>query len=874
MKESLVNKVQPPGGVKDRVKQWQKASAAAAIVDPDAATSEPDEILVQVEESSVDEEDRQRIKFSQTRPGRRKSKDGLNGAESKPRSKSAPRKRVISDDHWMLKKKRSPPRKSPSGGAPIPKNFLAATAVNPPVGKKIEDWVKRMDMSSPELEIKPRTRKASEKEVVPELPGESTVSAPSRITSIDDGVRTKPSMENGFRNKSSRDGSLNDNNRVKAVRKESSKIRIREDASGGEQTPRQKSEQFLKPPPKDLGHRRRSENSNTGSHLTEDESITTMTNVASPTDATKRRQRKSTTPPESVADNPFGSVVDLPVGAEAGNMRRLKPQRNPSLSVPKVLKRVYNEGLKIVHDTAEPPRGGLNQPPSIESWLNNTTDPFVDHPSEVGLAPEISEPSRRSYKEGDHFKQDLTAAHDGQRTRTASKRKSSGPVSDKQEATKPMAKDSFGPPLERDVESSKADKVESVSPQSTPNGLRRSPATRAASSPVKTGRKMPFKEVVFDAFRGESSVERPKKASSPPPDVSGLQERDANRSPVDYRHSGRNSWSISLESNLKHDPRAAEDMKPEEPKRPRSSSYQSLGKRQGLTTGGHRLSTIASVETFSTSSSTIETISDMSRTTLTQATSRTGHSASNLSRSKVSRKESAAKPGLKRRLTKHSDLVSMLSLPDTAPPGRSKSIRSARSVRTTRTPLDRATVQDLMRELADDEVKYMRELKTLVDGVIPVLLTSVLSKSDSAITAGLFVQNSTDPANTKPIVDIGVNLERLKSLHKRIPLKDPEALISWLYSVHSIYADYIRTWRLGFQDIVVNLAPASRSASAEQVTPLDEIPRNAQGDVINSNGERVDVAYLLKRPLLRVKYLLKILKVGLHLPHVHPLQQY
>ena len=67
----------------------------------------------------------------------------------------------------------------------------------------------------------------------------------------------------------------------------------------------------------------------------------------------------------------------------------------------------------------------------------------------------------------------------------------------------------------------------------------------------------------------------------------------------------------------------------------------------------------------------------------------------------------------------------------------------------------------------------MRELKTLVDGVIPVLLSCVLSKSDSAVAAGLFGQNSggqTDASITKPIIDMGIALEQLKTFHKRIPL--------------------------------------------------------------------------------------------------------
>jgi len=170
-----------------------------------------------------------------------------------------------------------------------------------------------------------------------------------------------------------------------------------------------------------------------------------------------------------------------------------------------------------------------------------------------------------------------------------------------------------------------------------------------------------------------------------------------------------------------------------------------------------------------------------------------------------------------------------------------------------------------MRELTSDETKYMRELKTLVDGVIPVLLTCVLSKSDSAVAAGLFSTTSghgPDSSYTKPIVDMGVSLERLKSLHNRIPLEDPVALITWLRNSHKTYDDYFTAWRMGFQDVVVNLAPTSPSTSAAQSPARDEMPRNANGDVIKEDGERVDVAFLLKRPLVRAKYLNKLVKVG------------
>jgi hypothetical protein len=166
--------------------------------------------------------------------------------------------------------------------------------------------------------------------------------------------------------------------------------------------------------------------------------------------------------------------------------------------------------------------------------------------------------------------------------------------------------------------------------------------------------------------------------------------------------------------------------------------------------------------------------------------------------------------------------------------------------------------------LADDEAKYMRELKTLVDGVIPVLLSCVLSKSDSAVTAGLFNLASGGDSNasvTKPIVDMGIALEHLKTSHKHIPLMDPDMLISWALGAHKFYEEYISAWRIGFQDVIVNLAPASKSDTAEDSSSLDEMPRNPDGDVLNENGERVDVAFLLKRPLVRVKYLAKVMMV-------------
>lgn len=902
LEEQSVEKIPQPGGVKDRVKQWQKASAAAAtVVVVEDAKSEPEEVGDGVEEGSVGEEDRLRIKMREgKRPGRRKTKeeeedergkdgDGVENNKGKERSKSAPRKRVISDDHWM-KKKKSPPRKR----AAIPKDFLQTTATNPPLSRKIEDWVKRTGSDEIVVEVeeeeKPRSRKVSRKDdsdATPRrkvsrqvdsgdtptktprsrnvskqgpIPDDGIRIRPSRATSPDDDIRIKPSpdasVDDGIRIKPSRENSLSVDNgiRVKSLRKESSKRKPKEHDSEEISTPRKTSERLLRPP--DIESR----DTNDWETNPDDDSFSFVT--PSRSQKSKRKERKSTTL-ESMDEIPFGnsafSVLDLPVGAEAGTLRKPQPpKRGNSFAVPKVFKKIYNEGMNIARDTVEPSRAGLNQPPSIESWLNGTTDPFIDRPSAPPSTLEVPEsPSRKkSYKEDDQTERDFTAGNQeklGENRRKRCVRKS-------------QETEDFHGTLDREASPLESRKARVTlpsmenSPPLSPAGLRRSPATRNTSSP-KSARKLPLKDVLLDAFRGESAPIHTESLSNPLADVSGMR---GNRSPPEFDPPYESSVSEDLPP--KQSPRGPERSSFDAPKPQADKPLPAYPRRPAPTTGVHRLSTIASVETFSTSSSYTRTASELSQTTVTQDTVLTGPTSSNLSRKS---KGSGKAPGLKRRLTKHSDLVSMLSLPDTAAPGQVKSIRSARSVRTARTHLESATIQDLMRELADDEAKYMRELKTLVDGVIPVLLTCVLSKSDSAIAAGLFSANTSDSADssfTKPIVDMGIALERLKSLHKRVPLQDPHAFIAWAQTAHKTYEDYLASWRMGFQDVVVNLAPASRQSSMEQESTLDEMPRNADGDVLNANGERADVAYMLKRPLVRGKYLGKIVKVCLLRP--------
>ncbi|QSZ34755.1 hypothetical protein DSL72_007613 [Monilinia vaccinii-corymbosi] len=965
MRESNVNRIQKPGGVHDRVKQWQKASAAAAVEEKpveekpvvekpvvekpvkekpvvekpakekpveekSARESELDEIIVEVEKEStvgpsvVTEDDRPRVRNQTTRPGRRKARDP-GGWAAEVRSKSAPRKRVISDDHWVINKNKASPKKKEIKVTTrtIPKDFLKQTAANPKLESKIADWVKRTEAEAgsqrgaqstsrvsknPQPESRggnkdkmtaesvgeiiveideepnqkpirygrivesrssPSSRKASnngsKESLVSSSKGRQTPKSEPSKTPANDGIRVKPCGPNGR---------WEDGIRVKPVQarwkhaeptkqtfggnpfldgislkptpvhKEDKQAPLKSGTSDDHSPQKRKFERHLKSPKES---ERKVRDNHSDSEVDNGHIQTTRLSPNS-----RRQTRRSHSPPSSVDEIPFGdsafSTLNLPVGAEAGNtVNRHKTQRNSSHLVPKVLKRVYNEGKKMMqdtHDTPEmPPRGGLSRPPTIESWLNNTADPFLDIPSPVST-PKLPEESTKKDNTAEHssrhdrdFKQTLEEG----RKETASRQKRVRKASDNGFRSS-NDKSPLGRVLDDPIELKK-----SLTPP--PAGLRRSPALRTASPPVRSARKSPFKDALLGAFRGESTFEG---ILDPEDD-----DYDHEKENYDLAEAKKSDRGLKTPENDNSRRNRSSGTHLEVPDHHRDISGRPRRKRRGGSSGDHRLSTIASVETFTTLSSA-ETSSSVTKTTLTRPSTQTGRSDSNVSR----RKGNGS--GLKRRLTKHSDLVSMLSLPD-APSGRSKSIRSARSVRTARSNLETATEQDLMRELAGDEVKYMRELKTLVDGVIPVLLTCVLSKSDSAIAAGLFNPESTDMEDTfltKPIVDMGVALERLKSLHRRIPLQDPGALIVWLQRAHRTYQEYTRAWRLGFQDVVVNLAPASRTASAEnkEGSPLDSIPRNADGDVVNSNGERVDVAFLLRRPLVRIKYLTKLAK--------------
>ena len=235
-----------------------------------------------------------------------------------------------------------------------------------------------------------------------------------------------------------------------------------------------------------------------------------------------------------------------------------------------------------------------------------------------------------------------------------------------------------------------------------------------------------------------------------------------------------------------------------------------------------------------------------------------------------------------KKYTSHTDLISMLSIKDRGNDNHS-SARS-RSNATTATAL---TVPELIEEVITAEKKYMRELKTLVDDVIPVLLSTVLERADSHVAArqqfgaGALSGKLVNP--TRPIVDMGIALERIKRLHEGIPKKDVDKLLKWAQDGRAIYEDYLKAWRMGFQDVIVTMASdeeydfnafgwdaETRKQIETRLGSFAENPRENDSkwempplpEYRPEEEEKVDVAFLLKRPLVRLRVLAKVMKVS------------
>ncbi|KAM5371025.1 hypothetical protein ACJZ2D_008222 [Fusarium nematophilum] len=652
-------------------------------------------------------------------------------------------------------------------------------------------------------------------------------------------------------------------------------------------------------------------------------------------------------------DIPWGNSafteLDLPLRARGGPLRsrpkrpaRPKVDRNTSFkSMPKVFKKVMEEGKKMIHDMNEPPRQAApNNPPSIEKWLNNTVDPFVDEPKaeppaepepepepvttpqeevpDKPSSPETTKSRRRSSRAEKHRTSSSKMSKSDAADKAASSEKlapTPEPVQEPQVKQEPQTEPEPEPKIEPELEpeppkeskpapepqpepqpeqinepapepqsKSKPKRQATKPPTKVPGGpgLKRARATRNPSSPVKTGPKAYILGMLKEAFQGESGNHLPK-----PKTYQSQEERkygnetetvytdsryddshyddsyyDDSRydDEMTYDDSTENWTESDLSKQERAKSRGARSVSPEEedaqprPRDDRSDlpSARMMGPRlRPPTTGQYVLSTILSEEDSSVVESDLT--SDVSHSTLTQSTVLTKDST----RSGPKREGS----GLKRRLTRHSDLVSVLSLPnDNSIPNGIKSNRSRPSIRKSRGGPNDVTNDDLLREFAEDEHLYLRELKTLVDGVIPVLLSQVVNADNATELFGSSRSPVTKAeALSKSVVNMGVALEKLRKAHHKAPISDIRRLASWGHGVVPIYHKYLDSWRLGFQDLVVNLAPAA-GAPEDEDSLIGAMPRNESGDIVDATGERVDVAHLLKRPVLRLKQIAKFFK--------------
>ncbi|ROT35536.1 hypothetical protein SODALDRAFT_69157 [Sodiomyces alkalinus F11] len=992
MRQAAVRKLEQPGGVRDRVKQWQKKNAAAISQgDPAATPSEPTDIAsFRGEIESVTEEDRVRIKLRQKKRPPAKpivhqnnkgsneeeankknepNEDGETGekegsanipsdaAPIRPRSRGPP-KRVVSDTNWMAKKNKknsnsnSNSSKSPlryqkdtsTGPKPIPKDFLQRTAVNPPVSKKVQEWAAKVETPEPSRTAMRRKTKSKDMgdgiRVKPvNSPRDDSSVSTSRTSLVrdtladqdtrvergrskgrdDDGIRVKPidrrsANDDGIRVKPIDHRSAHDDGiRVKPIdhRSSNADARVRPDpsssstvisgdgtdyqsASAQQKEPRQRGpatehsasqtesiivmgegdsdgdgtiegREFCFDTPKNRPSRQKNRRPSRpkphddkahSDDASEDQSSVSSDQSAART-AFDRSEISSSiltsaVGAKSLADIPVGysafSELDLSTGSKG--VKRFKAQRNPSFrAVPNVFKKVVTGGKKILQDAVEPPKPVVaNNPPSIENWLSGTIDPFV----EKANVPELAASNRNSRERervrdvDSHKQRSAETGHPAPRppVKTELARDEVESVTEITEITETtVLSESTAAPFRS---------TDTATPVKTPAsaGLKRRTATRATSSPFKAANKKPFKEVLKEAFMGESEALKftPKRYPSyetrPDPSYDSYSDDD-------YSETQRDRWSSSGSSgSWTRDPPST--------LRDERTDHAAGIRRRPPTNGTHELSTIVgSAAGYSTQES--DMTSHVSDTTVTQSTALTKESG-------VSRRRSEkSTSGLKRRLTKHSDLVSMLSLPDdNHVPQVLKQVKSRPSFRGARSRSNSIGVDDLLQEFADDENLYQRELKTLVDGIIPVLLTTVL-QGDAQVSSTLFwpyYSKKMIDSLSKAVVTMGVALEKLKNAHRRAPHSDVNRLIKWMQEVVPIYDSYLDAWRLGFQDLIVNLLPAAGRLDDED-SLIGALPRNEDGDVVNENGERVDVAHLLKRPLLRIKLLTRWAK-GVH----------
>ncbi|CEJ82462.1 Putative SRm160/300 splicing coactivator [[Torrubiella] hemipterigena] len=863
MKQSAVRKLQQPSGVRDRVRAWQNSSGAAAVRgNPEYAATEPSDVAFNGEDlESVTEEDRVRIKLRKRRQSVVKMAKDIADAEAKStadnqdsqddddvQSVATPRKRVVSDRNWMKQRsQKTPPRKvsptlsrSSTGKHALPRNFLARPTPNPSASQKVKSWASKVETSS---DISSHSSYRPPKSKDDDNSG--TVRAtPTRHRGYDDGIRvtgSNPSSvvrDDGIRVRPTEGSDISfPGQTYKPPRRRRSKSHSDSSRLTGSASVSELSAKFSemskpsdvsdwKPPPSTTKVRERAKSFHAAVEKARNGDGSTLSDSALGSNSDLGSNLTAKTLADIPGDIPFGhsafSELDLTVGG-TGKSRPKKPnveRKNSIKGMPNVFKKVVEEGKKIIQEVKdkEPPRPQVaNKPPSIETWLNTTVDPFVDTPSGKPKT-ETTAPKAK----------DTTKSEEPKKV---SQRRSSVVSNETASATQ-----------ER-VRATEPETTEAKSPETpktpTPVALKRRSATK--TTPTRSTGKGQFLGLLKQAFQGESA------GYSPPPKTYQTKEERK----FDPRHEPVYDESTILSSTVTGSELTESTLSQETRSTGRSDGSSELHspRYRPPTTGRHELSTIMS-ESDHSSSLGSDLSSPATESTLTQSTVVTKESDD------LTTKEPAC--GLKRRLTKHSDLVSVLSLPDNN--GIAHDIatgRSRPSLRRKKGGASDATADELLKEFCDDEVLYMRELRTLVDGVIPVLLSHVMNGGSGI---GLFDSNASVDLDSmsKSVVKMGVALEKLKVAHKKAPTADIRRLTHWAHGVIPVYSSYVSAWRLGFQDVVVNLAPAGDRVEEDSL--LDALPQNDKGDLLNADGDKVAVAHLMKRPLVRIKHMTKLMR--------------
>uniref|UniRef100_L7JEC5 Uncharacterized protein n=1 Tax=Pyricularia oryzae (strain P131) TaxID=1143193 RepID=L7JEC5_PYRO1 len=926
MREAAVNRLAQPGGVRDRVQKWQKNNAAAMLAgDPEDAASEPTDVAFNVDEDSVTEEDRQRIKFRQQHKHRRKSsakpvkveptskgegdEEAVDDTEPAAEPASPPKKRIVSDEHWMKRRRRSPPgsrairMKAGGGPTPIPKNFLQRSAPNPPVNNKIAAWAAKVEPMEIPTKTKKYYSKSGDAIEVEEDDLSSAVSSSrfteeegSRVRSAvsrrsegssarttgrssarthdyegssarttgrssartldDDGIRVRPIRSQSRKPKDSDDriratssSTLPDDGiRVRPLRTKESRedrTRSRSRKPSGERprrvasarrdpspstilpsevdtlsipdTPTRKSTRKSpprtkksKPPPTEITELTQTTQT---TDATEATGVTEATGTSYLTGTTGTTDMTGTTHTEDLSDDrsssdfdnsdlpstaPAKSLADIPFGYSAFSELDL-PIRGDGgkMQRPKAQRSPSFNATAVFKKVYTEGRKIITHTvaPPEPPKPAMNQPPNIENWLSSTVDPFVASPEVEKEDVEHEWKTAAKRRSDAGRRRPKAPERSD--ISSETTSSVQEENQENKDPKPAITEEGTPQRETSQTPPST--GLKRSGATRGMSSPLKTvpkpAPKKPFREALKEAFRGESAGHKI------------ATKRYASFEKESYRNPNPNTMTRT---------------------------------RKGA------IMVRASLETI---------VGDP-RALASDFTKFTGASS-------ATRRKST----LKRRLTKHSDLVSVLSLPEAAGvPTRAPSIRVARSLRRKTSKLENATLDDLLHEFIEDENFYQRELRTIIDGVIPVLLKEVVCR-DTRIIQDLFGSafgneghgRAAPDAAEKAVVSMGVALERINNHHKAIPYTDPNLVAVWLERIVPIYSAYYDVWRLGFQDLIVNLAPAA-GKSDEEDSLVNALPRNAEGDVVNDNGDRVDVAHLLKRPLIRAKWLLKLSK--------------